>query len=1448
MSEEHEQLGIPWPRQRWRRLLVWISGALLVMLLMIAAGGYLILQSDWFREYVRQRIVQVAESTTGARVEIANFDFNVGQLSATVQGLVLHGSEGPDEAPFVSIDSVTVGLRIVSVLERRIDLAQLLVERPAVNIIVNPDGSTNVPGPNRPPSGKLFTENLLDLKIGEYEIDNGLIVYDNRSVPVNIRGEDLLLVMDYDAQAPAYMGSLETGGVNITLPNGELIDTVLSTGFTLRSTSVDFDDFRLATEDSYISATGRVNDLRTVDVTMQLTGAIDLAELQQRLNLPIRPEGTASLDAAIQLTPMGGETAGLVAPENANTVTPVDISTENITISRLQIDSPMGNVALNGTLEGLRAPQGALQLTVQSALAQAVPALRLPLKPQGTANFNGQLEVNGTNGFNGTVRGTLTTQGLGYTRDRLDVQNASIRGALTVQRRELRLQNFTGRALGSDLTGDLTLTNWNRLDVTGDLTGLVLSRASDIFIERPLPWGGTASGSYHLNTSLNAEDLVAETSLRILPNGQGERIDGTVSAVYNNADRTISLPAAAVATADSRVEANGVLGRELRVRARTTNLNDVLPALALFQDNPPEQFPITLANGSATADGTLTGPLNDPTFRGQATLINGRMNVRDQEIRVDRFSAEVTASRAQVVARNLNLNRDLAEVSGSASLTARPGSAYAGFGNAELSATLAVANLSLAETAAEAGFGDRGISGTAAATVRLAGSVERPQARVALDVADPSALGEMMDRLQASVEYMPGELRVADGRVTDGPSLLRFSGDYKHAQGDWRSGEVTFDAVTDSLDASLLEHVRNLTVPVSTTLNGRLHATGDISNGTFVLNSTNSDVSARRIVIDQVPIGDLTAISETRGNDLTLNFGGTVLESIVEGSGNWTLEGEAPGTAQVTFTRLNFDSVYRLAMLGRRDGPPPGPPPFDGFVQGGAQLTVPLQALNQVTGQVELSQVEVRPKPDQALRLGVKPEDVILTNSMPVLFDFSSKALSVRQASFTGADTELMATGTVPFDGSGADLRMEGSLNLVVLQLLNPNLLAEGTATMETTVRGNLQDPDLNGQLHLAGASLFLSDLPNGIDNASGTILFNLNRATIQTLTAETGGGTIDITGFLEFDSDLIYRLQAQATGVRVRYPQDLSTTFDAQLTLTGTSAASTVGGDITVLRAAFTPSTDTGQLLAQFSQPTPTPANPNEYLQGMQFDVEVRSSPNFQLETSLTRNVEAEVNLNLRGTALRPAVLGSISVNRGEIEVLGTRYTVDRGEVRFLNPVRIEPNFDVDLSTQARGVTVNISISGPMSRLAVNYSSDPPLQSNEIIALLAVGRDPTQTTAQNNPGVGQSTAPGFMAAGGSLLGQAISEQVSSRLQRFFGASRVKIDPTLTGVDNLPQARLTLEQQVSRDITLTYITNLNRTTEQLVRIQWDFNREWSAIAVRDPSGQFSLDFQFRKRF
>jgi translocation and assembly module TamB len=242
-----------------------------------------------------------------------------------------------------------------------------------------------------------------------------------------------------------------------------------------------------------------------------------------------------------------------------------------------------------------------------------------------------------------------------------------------------------------------------------------------------------------------------------------------------------------------------------------------------------------------------------------------------------------------------------------------------------------------------------------------------------------------------------------------------------------------------------------------------------------------------------------------------------------------------------------------------------------------------------------------------------------------------------------------------------------------------------------------------------------------------------------------------------------------------------------------------------------------------------------------------VETAPDAEFQTSLTRDIQPEADLRLRGTASRPVVLGRVSVNQGEIQFFGTQYTITRGEVSFFNPVKIEPVLSLDLETRVRGITVTINFSGPIDKLNMNYRSDPPLQSTEIIALLTVGRAPT--TAPTASTAATNTNQGFLAAGSnSLLGQAVAAPLSGRLQRLLGVSRLKIDPELTGVTNTPQARVTFEQQLSREVTLTYTTNLNRTQQQIVRLQWDFSKDFSLLAVRDENGIFGVDFLYRRRF
>jgi len=244
---------------------------------------------------------------------------------------------------------------------------------------------------------------------------------------------------------------------------------------------------------------------------------------------------------------------------------------------------------------------------------------------------------------------------------------------------------------------------------------------------------------------------------------------------------------------------------------------------------------------------------------------------------------------------------------------------------------------------------------------------------------------------------------------------------------------------------------------------------------------------------------------------------------------------------------------------------------------------------------------------------------------------------------------------------------------------------------------------------------------------------------------------------------------------------------------------------------------------------------------------VQVETAPDSQFETSLTEGIQAEATLRLRGTLTNPAVLGRVTISQGKLQFFGTQYTVSQGTISFYNPIKVEPILNIDLETKARGIDITLSVSGPLNKLTLTPRSDPPLQFSEIVALLAQGRAPTSDPSLMRR---QTEAPQtFQQAGASaLLGSAIANPVAGRLQRFFGVSKIRIDPSLSGVENNPQARLTLEQQVTPNLTFTYITNVTTSNPQIVRVEWAVSRQWSIVALREENGLLGLDFYFKKRF
>jgi translocation and assembly module TamB len=347
----------------------------------------------------------------------------------------------------------------------------------------------------------------------------------------------------------------------------------------------------------------------------------------------------------------------------------------------------------------------------------------------------------------------------------------------------------------------------------------------------------------------------------------------------------------------------------------------------------------------------------------------------------------------------------------------------------------------------------------------------------------------------------------------------------------------------------------------------------------------------------------------------------------------------------------------------------------------------------------------------------------------------------------------------------------------------------------------------------------------------------------VEKLVAKTGGGELNLGGYITLEKQLYFSLTATGHDIRLRYPPGVSAVANADLKLVGTTKNSTLSGDVTVNRFALNPRFDFALYLARSNQPPPPP-KPDSPLNNLHLDVHVTTAPELQVQTSLAK-VSGDADLRIRGTALNPVVLGKINVVEGDIFLNGTKYSLERGDILFVNPVGIQPVLNLEATARVRDYDITIGFHGPVDKLTITYRSDPPLPTGDIIALLALGRTREDASLQTSQ---QSITT---TASNAILGEALNATLSSRVQKLFGVSRIKIDPNSqqqdVGISDCRGFCVTIEQQVSDKVTLTYITNPSQAAQQIIQAEFNINRNLSIVAVRDQYGVVGFDVKWKQR-
>jgi translocation and assembly module TamB len=1135
-------------------------------------------------------------------------------------------------------------------------------------------------------------------------------------------------------------------------------------------------------------------------------------------------------------------------------------------IPSIKWNSGHSHFSATGEIKDLRRPHLQAEYDAQVDLAEAASITRRrDLR-------GGMLELKGHGDWSPdqfASNGLLTLRDLSWQDDRVSFSKAFVTSGYSVTDQDLKLSKLQGKIFGGSFNGEAELNQWlalaqhltaaakrnletavisatppankNREKVarpkqTAIQNGFILLHLHDLSAEevavalnapthpmQTLHPAGFASGSVETRWKGTLRDAEVQFALELNPPAHPvapqRPLSGRANGVYHLASDTLDLPQFALTTPTSHIQASGTLSSSsaLRLGVTTSSLADWLPFIAVVRG--PALFPVTL-NGSANFTGGMTGSLSSPQLAGSLQVEDFDLNIpatgrtHEFETHWDSFSTALQVSFNALTLHNAALRRDDTSADFDASATLQHGHLT---GDSSFTLRANLSNADLLALQALAGY-NYPISGKTDLTVQAAGTFSDPHGEGKIHLTNASAYGETIRKFDAHFQVAEGEIALDGMRLAYDDSAVTGSAAYKPATRAFR-----LDVAGNNFDLADIPRMQTSRIAVEGRADFSLKGSGTVDAP-----SLNASVQVHALTLDHEVAGDLDLQVVDQGRELRLTGKSQLQQGSLLVSGDVELRDDYPAKLSVKMDQVDVDALWRSYLRGRLTG--------HSAISGSLEMHGPLRQYGQwmVDGSLNAIALDV--------------ENVKLHNQDEVRFSLANQSVNIQQLHMVGEGSDFTAHGNIQVSGARSlDLSADGHIDLKLLSSFDPDIASTGLVTVHMTVGGRLGDPLPEGHFQLSNGSITYAGLASGLSELNGSLLFTRDRVHIETLSARTGGGTIDLKGdAINFNQQLNFNLTATGKGVRLRYPPGVSSTADAELHWIGSRLASALSGDISIDKMAVTPGFDFSAYLERSRQLSGVTAV-NSPLNNVKLDIHVVTAPELQMRTASVR-LSGDADLRIRGSVARPAVLGRVDILEGQATFHGTRFTLERGDITFTNPVAIEPQLNLQATTHVRNYDLNITLIGTPSRgLNLNYRAEPPLPKSDIIALLALGRT-NQESAQLQEQSGQSVFSD--QASNLILDQALNDTAGSRFQRLFGASNIKIDPQGLTTETNPTARgpqVTIEQEFANNLSLTYSTNVSQSSQQIIQGEYYFNRNVSVVGTRDQNGVVSFDLRVRRR-
>ncbi len=389
-----------------------------------------------------------------------------------------------------------------------------------------------------------------------------------------------------------------------------------------------------------------------------------------------------------------------------------------------------------------------------------------------------------------------------------------------------------------------------------------------------------------------------------------------------------------------------------------------------------------------------------------------------------------------------------------------------------------------------------------------------------------------------------------------------------------------------------------------------------------------------------------------------------------------------------------------------------------------------------------------------------------------------------------GSGSKLSVTGRAPLSADGAlDLKINGNLDV---GMINPVLEARGQHAsgqldVDAKVAGSVAVPDIEGAVNLTKGSIHDYARGIGLSDITAVIVGREGSLEIKSFSASAAPGTVTMTGAIGvLKPGVPVDLKLTARNAQPIVSKLVTANVDADIHIGGTAReridiAGSIHSNRTLIGIPNSLPPNVAVLDVRRRGKGAAVVPDKQLVVGLDLTVQ---APQEILVQGRGLDAEMAGELHLGGTTDALTVAGGFDLQRGSFTLSSHKLNFTAGRVSFNGAGlknRIDPTLDFTAETTLADTTATLRISGLADAPKFEFTSNPSLPQDEIMARLLFGTPGSQLSGLQWAQIGAALATLTGVTGDGSLNPLV------KLQKSLGLDRLTVGAatnTIGGTEN----------------------------------------------------------------